>query len=245
MLNRVIVTLLLLSICNISWAGSPDCSAPGETLVSWPDANNPVWEMCYLRPSDSSAAQGSSLEIREAYYNGHLVLERAHIPLLFANYATLTCYRDWKNTDSAFLQADQALMPTRPAITTCDASTHEVQPVGVCPFQNVSGGDGTVGDSADCVTGVQVEKYADRLLLSTNHSAAWYKYSARYTFFADGRIKPRFGFGNSDGTNSGITHWHHAYWRLNFDINGSDNDQVFIFDGTNETLMTSEFSDLK
>ncbi|MCF6299804.1 MAG: hypothetical protein L3J52_01565 [Proteobacteria bacterium] len=243
MLKKITILLLLLTV-NLSWAGSPDCSGPGENLVSWPDADNPVWEMCYLRPSDSSAAQGSSLEIRDAYYNGHLVLERAHIPLLFANYATSTCYRDWKNTNSNFLQADQIIMPTQAAITTCDISTSEITPVGSCPFQDVNGG-GTVGNSGDCILGVQVEKYADRLLLTTNHSAAWYKYSSRYTFFADGRIKPRFGFGNSDGTNSGITHWHHAYWRLNFDINGPDNDQVYIFDGSVETLMNNEFSDLR
>lgn len=222
-------------------AGSPDCVGPGENKVSWP-TNNPVWELCYLAPSDSSAAQGSSLEIRDAYYNGHLVLEKSHVPMLFANYNSSTCYRDWKNTNSDFLQADRVENPTRAAITTCDASVSETQAVFNCPFHDVSpGGSGTVGIAADCIQGVQVEKYADRMVLTTNHSAAWYKYSSRYTFYLDGSFQPRFGFGNSDGTNHSITHWHHAYWRINFDIDGPENDEVFI----DNTVQNTEFSDLR
>ncbi|HHL31107.1 MAG TPA: hypothetical protein ENJ41_00885 [Oceanospirillales bacterium] len=233
-----ILSVLLIFSLRV-FAGSPACTGPGEVKVSWPTVN-PVWELCYLTPANSSAAQGSSLEIRDAYYNGHLVLERSHVPMLFANYASTTCYRDWKNTNSNFLRADKVENPLRAAITTCDASTSQTQAVFNCPFQNVNG-PGTVGNSADCFQGVQVEKYPDRLLLTTNHSAAWYKYSSRYTFYLDGRIQPRFGFGNSDGTNFGITHWHHAYWRINFDIDGADNDEVF----SNQNLMTTEFSGLR
>jgi hypothetical protein len=232
------LVLVLLSSMQLQ-AGTPACSGPGEVKVSWPTIN-PVWELCYLTPANSSAAQGSSIEIRDAYYNGHLVLERSHVPMLFANYLSGTCYRDWKNTNSSFLKADRVENPHRAAITTCDASTSPTQTVNSCPFQNVNG-SGSVGNAADCFSGVQVEKYPDRLLLTTNHSAAWYKYSSRYTFYLDGRIQPRFGFGNSDGTNFGITHWHHAYWRVNFDIDGADNDQVFF----NEAVMDTEFSSIR
>ncbi len=229
---------LLLMIGSAQAGTSPACDGPGETKVSWPQGS-PIWEFCYLGPSQSSAARGSSLEIRDAYLDGNLVLERAHLPMLFANYTSGTCYRDWKDTESNFLQSDLTLPTPRPAITTCDASVSETLPVGNCPFQDVSvGGSGNVGSGADCFSGVDVEIYDDRVLLTTNHSAAWYKYTARFTFHADGRIEPRFGFGNSDGTFSGTTHWHHGYWRLNFDIDGSDNDQIFQGD----TLMTNEFS---
>lgn len=240
MKNTVFMTLMLYSI--LSFAGTPACTGPGEVKVSWP-TNDPIWELCYLTPSNSSAADGSSLEIRDAYFNGFYAIERAHIPMLFANYTTSTCYRDWKNTNSEFLKADKVESPTRPAITTCDVSTSPDQVVFNCPFKDLSTADpnDNVGNAADCMTGVQVEKYADRMVLTTNHSAAWYKYSSRYTFYLDGRVVPRFGFGNSNGTNSAITHWHHAYWRINFDIDGPDNDEVF----TNNDLMTTEFFDFR
>ena len=234
----VLMTASLQSI-----AGGPACTGFGETKVSWP-TNDPIFELCYLGPNTSSSVDGSSLEIRDVYLNGHYAIERSHIPMLFADYDDgHTCYRDWKDTLSNFLKADQVENPTRAAITTCDVSISPTQQVESCPFFDLS--TATVGDkvgsAADCFAGVQVEKYADRMVLTTNHSAEWYKYSSRYTFYLDGRIEPRFGFGNSNGTNSHITHWHHAYWRVNFDIDGPDDDQVF----TDANLMNAEFFDLR
>lgn len=217
--------------------GTPTCGSGNGTKVSWPTVD-PLWEMCVLGPSESSAADGSSLEIRDVYLNGYYAIERAHIPMLFANYQQGTCYRDWKDTDSEFLRPNGVENPSRAAITTCDISTSETQVVGNCPYDNLNGG-GSVGSGSDCVVGVTVEKYDDRMVLTTNHSAAWYKYSSRFTFYDDGRLVPRFGFGNSTGTNSDITHWHHAYWRINFDIDGPSNDEIY----SDNTKMTTEFSD--
>ncbi|MDJ1140434.1 Ig-like domain-containing protein [Marinicella marina] len=244
-IHNAVVAFFMLSYTFFVQAGSPNCDGFGENYVGWPTLE-PVWEMCYLSPENSSASRGSSLEVRNVHLNGFLVLERAHIPMLFANYSSGTCYRDWKDTSSNFLRADAIENPTRPAITTCDISVDEDLPVGNCPFQDVSpGGSGTVGNANDCTSQVQVEKYDDRMVITTNHSADWYKYSARYVFHEDGRIEPRFGFGNSDGTFSGTTHWHHAYWRFNFDIEGGDNDLVYIVDQNGENLQTTEFTDLR
>jgi hypothetical protein len=240
-MKKLITVILMLSTIQ-SFAGSPACTGPGEIKVSWPTAN-PIWELCYLGPENSSAADGSSLEIRDAYYNGFYALERAHIPMLFANYTTSTCYRDWKDTPSNFLEADRIENPSRAAITTCDISTKEDQVVGNCPFRDLSTADPSdfVGKSEDCGSAVQVEKYSDRMVITSNHSAAWYKYSSRYTFYIDGRIVPRFGFGNSNGTNASITHWHHAYYRINFDIDGADNDIVY----SNDSIRNTEFTSLR
>ncbi len=215
-----------------------------ETYVGWPTVD-PVWEMCYLSPGQSSASRGSSLEVRNVYFNELLVLERAHVPILFAQYTSGLCYRDWKDDNAEFLRADVVENPTRPAITTCDVSTSATDSngVGFCPFDLPQGGQ--AGNPVDCITGVQVEKYSDRMVLTTNHAASWYKYSVRYIFHADGRIQPRFGFGNRNGTQNSTTHWHHAYWRLNFDIDGINDDQVFIADSSGETLQTTEFADFR
>ncbi len=236
---KLVVFSFLFLVSTALLAESPSCSGPSETKVSWP-VDDPIWEFCYLAPSQSSAADGSSLEIRDAYRNGILVFERAHIPMLFAQYETGLCYRDWKDFNVAFLKSDLTLPKPRPAITTCDASVSDTQPVFNCPFTDVVKG-GSVGSAADCMTGVDIEMYGDRVVLTTNHSAAWYKYSSRFTFFADGRIQPRFGFSNSDGTNFNINHFHHAYWRINFDINGASNDTVL----ENSTLMVNEFSSFR
>lgn len=240
---KILTTILLLCLASVSWAASPVCDQPGENYVGWPTVD-PLWEMCYLKVSDSSAAQGSSLEIRKVHFNGFLAMERIHMPMLFASYETNTCYRDWKDAESGFLKANQVENPTQSAITTCDASSEPNEVVGDCPF-NDPNGSGQIGSGADCVTGVQIEKYDNRMVLTTNHSAAWYKYTSRYIFHADGRIQPRFGFGNSTGNSNSINHWHTGYWRMNFDIDGADDDEVFIGDGTSDVLQAKEFSDLR
>lgn len=234
--NNFSVFAMLMLASTLVKADSSICDVVGGTYVAWPTAE-PIWEMCYLSPADSSAAQGSSLEIRNVHLNGHLVLEKSHVPMLFANYDGNTCYRDWKNTNSSFIAASGVENPTTPARTTCDVSTNPTDSNGVgnCPF----------GLSGSCMSGVQVEKYEDRLVLTTNHSAAWYKYASRYVFFADGRFQPRFGFGNSDGTNFNTNHYHLAYWRLNFDIDGSDNDEVYIMDDLGQQAQTTEFFDFR
>ena len=238
---KLVTAVLMLGLASVTWADSPVCNQPGENYVGWPTVD-PVWEMCYLKVSDSSAAQGSSLEIRKVHFNGYLAMERIHMPMLFASYETSTCYRDWKDAESDFLKANQVENPTQSAITTCDASTEPNEVVGDCPF-NDPNGSGQIGNGADCVTGVQIEKYDDRMVLTTNHSAAWYKYTSRYIFHADGRIQPRFGFGNSTGNSNSINHWHTGYWRINFDIDGADDDEVFIGDAMGDVLQTEEFSD--
>lgn len=244
MRTRFILAGLVLAF-NIQAGGLVTCNDPGEQYVAWP-TSDPVWEMCFLNVDASSATQGSSLEVRKVHYKGILAMERMHMPMLFAQYSSGLCYRDWKDTPSQFLQASGIEDPVRPAITTCDASVSMTQSVGNCPFQDVSpGGSGQVGNGADCTTGVQVEKYSDHMVLTTNHSASWYKYTARYIFHADGRIQPRFGFGNSTGTQSNNTHWHHGYWRINFDIDGPGNDEMFISTDLGETRQDQEFSDVR
>jgi hypothetical protein len=122
-----LLALLLLGGWTMpAFADSPTCSG-SEHLLSWP-SGNPIWEMCWLPPSDSVGTDGSSLELRDVHYKGHLVMRRAHEPMLFAEYRSSTCYRDWKDDDASFL-SDRAVqnhlgIPIDPpdAITSCDRS---------------------------------------------------------------------------------------------------------------------------
>jgi len=213
--------------------------------MSWP-ATDPIWEMCWLAPDQSAGPRGSGLELRKVYFKGHLVFRRAHAPMLFAEYmggAGGDCYRDWKD-DSSPVLADEAVqshlgIPVDPpaAITSCDRSTDPTDSYGICPFEL----PGYPTDTATCDSAVAIEDNGDHVVLTTQYRADWYMYASRWTFWNDGRIEPSFGFGNRNGTYNSITHWHHNYWRMEFDIDGAGNSVV----STNGVDKPTEFWDLR
>jgi hypothetical protein len=192
-------------------AAGPTCVPPTEHLMSWPDVN-PVWQFCWVRPAQSSGSNGSGIEIRNVYYNGHLVMKRGGVPMLNVEYTQTSCgcdcYRDWETSQSFFI-ADNIITqgvyaePTSPPVTVCDVGGG----VDVC-----SSGD------ANCFNGVAAEKLADRLILTTQMDAGWYRYMMKWRFFLDGRIEPVFGFGAVSAGCVSCSHKHHAYWRFDFDI---------------------------
>ncbi|HEX7768883.1 MAG TPA: hypothetical protein VF422_02525 [Dokdonella sp.] len=238
-LLSIAVLLLGAGGAGTALADSPDCASNG-TLLSWP-ATDPIWEMCWLPPSQSVGPDGSGLELRQVHFKGHRVMNRAHAPLLFAEYNGSTCYRDWKDDDARHL-ADAATqnhlgIALNPpvAITSCDRSTEPLTSYGNCPFQ-LGGFPGSA-----CFYGVSIEDGGDHVTLTTQHAAAWYQYTARWTFHADGRMEPEFGFGNNDGTGNETTHWHHNYWRMEFAIDNSVENVISIGD----VDQTTEFSDLR
>jgi hypothetical protein len=233
----VLATLGLLA-SPLALADSPTCVAP-EQLVSWP-AGNPVWEFCYTAYGQSSGPRGSGLDLRNIHYNGRLVLKQAHAPMLFAEYTTNTCYRDWKDVSTPIL-AEPAVRnqvgtsSVFNATTSCDRSNDPVASYGVCPYALPGRVPG------DCFTGVALENKGDHLLVTAQYVADWYMYSSRFAFYQDGSFEPEFGFGNRNGTNNSITHWHHNYWRLDFDIEGGTNDLI-AQDGV---VQSSEFATLR
>ncbi len=70
------------------------------------------------------------------------------------------------------------------------------------------------------IAGVAVESF---------HTIGSYKLTVRWTFLADGRVLPRLF---SAGLQCEIDHRHHAYWRLDFDIEGAASDTVFEYNTT-------------
>lgn len=206
------VLLLAGMLCAAAPAAAqPACNLAGEHLMSWPDVN-PVWQFCWVRPSQSTGSNGSGIEIRNAYYNGHLVMKRGHVPMLNVEYIQTSCgcdcYRDWEYEQSYF-SADNIITqglyaePTLPPVTVCDVGGG----VDVC----------TQGQP-NCFNGVAAEKLADRLILTTQLNAGWYRYMMKWRFYLDGRIEPVFAFGAVSAGCVSCTHKHHAYWRFDFDI---------------------------
>ncbi len=218
-------------------AATPTCDPPSN-LLQWP-ADDPVWELCWVRPAASSGTRGSGLELRDVHYNGHLVLKRAHAPMLNVEYEPggCGCFRDWSHSEYRY-RTDNELAggyfePPFPAETVCDRSTTGT-PVGDCPW----------GGPGPCHEGVSAERLADRLVMTTQFNAGWYRYTMRWIFHLDGRIEPRFGFGTYSQTCSSATHRHHNYWRLDFDIDGAEGDSVSENGGTPFDAEDLRFSNL-
>ena len=225
----VLLVGLLLS-AQVSAAGA-DCATWGGTLLKWPAAS-PTWEMCWVPPSQSVASDGSGLELRDVHYKGILVAKRLHAPILFAEYRNSgTCYRDWKDADARFVASPPVRnmlgVPTSfIATTSCDVSMDATASYGSCPFAGAPGFNFTAADCIGSPGGVAIEDMGDHVVLTTQYSAAWYQYTGRYVFWENGDIQPEFGFGNRDGTNNSLTHWHHNYWRFDFDIDGAGNNEI-------------------
>ena len=244
----LLLPLLLIGglVANSVSAAGANCAAVGGTLLKWP-ADKPIWEMCWLKPSNSVGVDGSGLELRDIHYKGILVAKRMHAPILFAEYRNSgTCYRDWKDADARFVASpsvrNQLGIPVGfDATTSCDLSQAATASYGNCPF---TAAPGSSFISADCIAapgGVAIEDKSDHVVLTTQYSASWYQYTSRYVFWANGDIQPEFGYGNNNGTTNNLTHWHHNYWRWDFDIDGTGNNII----KANDVAQTSEFTGLR
>jgi len=220
----ILPALAVLALAPAAEA-TPTCTAPAR-LMQWP-SSSPVWEFCFLTPTQSTPANGSGIELRDVYYNGHLLLKRAHAPILNVKYVTGTptscggsslCYRDWSDQEVRF-----EVVGSGGPVTSGPGGYAEaiVPPRTVC---DVGGSAGDLGS----FNGVAAEKLSDQLILTSQFQAGWYRYMMKWRFFLDGRITPEFGFAAIGAFCVGYSHTHHVYWRLDFDIDGAANDHVGI-----------------
>jgi hypothetical protein len=204
------VTLVLLASFLYAQTAGAQCQPPYR--IEWPAAN-PVWTMCWLPPDQSSGPSGSGLELRYARYKGKLMFWRASMPVLNVLYDAGSgwcgpTYRDWLNELQAF-DADNVLQPgyaepTHPPTTVCDHP----------------------GSDSGTFAGVAVEKLADRLVLTTQTRAGWYRYIQKLVFRPDGSVEPQLGFTAVTHPCTSEGHTHHGYWRFDLDIDGAANDRV-------------------
>lgn len=221
-LKAAVFAVLVLSARD---ASAQTCD-PDHT-IRWPDAA-PVWELCWTSPVDSTGIDGSGLEITNVRYNGRLVLARGHIPIVNVKYDPGGCggldlsYRDW-NKELVRFEANNVIRPgyaepTVPPRTVCD----------------------TPGSDVGTFTGVAAEKLADRLVLTTQVQAGWYRYIYTWTFLPDGSIKPGVRFTAVDNICTPLAHYHNIYWRFDFDIGDAETDAVDEFNSGGWTPLRTE-----
>lgn len=195
--------------------------------ISWPTAN-PVWDLCWTSPENSSGIDGSGLEVSDVHYKGRLVLSAGHMPVMNVKYDPGGCggpdlsYRDWANQPVRF-DANNVIRPgyaepTLPPRTVCEMP----------------------GADVGAFTGVAAEKRADRLILTTQLQAGWYRYIVSWTFFLDGTFQPGIRFTAIANVCTPLPHYHDVYWRLDFDVDGSQNDAIEELNGGVWTTLTSE-----
>ena len=217
--------------------GPPPPTVPNGH-IAWP-AEAPVWEFDLYRAGNRTTLNGSGLELRDVRFRGRKVLERAGVPVLNVEYdpgVGCSCFRDWQHDEAPqeigddAVQAVSCYAEAQPGdvVTACEANASDD------PDDPDAGGD--VGE----FYGVSVEDYGTELVLTAHAQAGWYRYRMRWHFYTDGRIWPEFSFAATEAICTQGNHRHHAYWRFDFDIDGTPRNDVLtetIGDAT-ETLRT-------
>ena len=210
---------------NCAVNGTFDDGAPAPTEanghVAWP-ADDPVWEFDFYRPANRTSLNGGGLEIRNVTFRGRRVLDRASVPVLNVEYdrGGCGCFRDWQTIETPI-----DLGPGATRVLPCLAQSAPGAVRTACEANadarnRAPGGD--VGDFA----GVAVEDYGDELVLTGHSGAGWYRYRMKWHFYADGRIWPEFSFAATAAVCTQTAHRHHAYWRFDFDLDGTPRDDV-------------------
>jgi len=203
--------------CGVASAGQSSTAqnTAGQYQLTVSDGQNALWEMLIIRPSASSGTSKSGIEVRNVKYRGKSVLKRGHVPVLNVQYTPQTCgpYRDWQWQEDAFATPSNSTDPV-PGI--------RLVPTGGVPTTvletGVDAGNfrGVAVYQQDVGNGVEV-------VLITELQAGWYRYIHEWRFGSDGTIRPRYGFGATINSCVCDVHQHHAYWRFDFDIVGTNN----------------------
>lgn len=193
-----------------------------------------LWELEVVRPSASSGNQGSGIELLNVQYRGKLLLKRAHVPILNVNYLEQkpNCgpyYRDWQYDETYFdcPGDDESGIPD---FRRCKS------PSKTLVDQPVDGGN---------FTGVAFDITDTEVVIRSQLTAGWYRYTSEWHLRADGTILPRWGFAGvrRDPANCVcVQHHHHVYWRLDFDIETATSNVLRECDGSNCTIVLMEKS---
>ncbi len=201
--------------CGVANAGqqTTDQGTPGRAKVTVTRGGETLWTLVAVRPGASSGTNGSGVELRRVAYRGKSVLRRAHVPILNVRYKNDACgpYRDWQYQEGMFEAAGSDVAP---GFRLCPSKAKTIL---------------ESGKDQGNFRGVAVYVDGEEVVLVSELEAGWYRYISRWRLHADGTISPRFGFGAVKNSCVCRQHYHHAYWRFDFDVAGRKHNEVREF----------------
>jgi len=77
--------------------------------------------------------------------------------------------------------------------------------------------------------GVALYVQGEEVVLVSEMQAGWYRYISEWRLHANGTIRPRFGFSGVTSSCICNQHYHHVYWRFDFDIHTPQNNVMSEF----------------
>lgn len=236
--------------CGIPSAGQSTTSngTAGQYQLTVSRGGIPLWEMLVVRPSASSGntSERSGIEVRDVKYREKSVLKRGNAPVLNVQYAANACgpYRDWQYQEGMFNApavgafSDPApgiriLAPGQIATTALETGNDFGNFRGVAVYMQIPTDDSS--------------EFGEEVVLVSEMNAGWYRYIMEWRFGLDGTIRPRYGFGATNSSCVCATHYHHVYWRFDFDIVTPTNNIYQVETGAQETVfpITNEVTRLR
>jgi hypothetical protein len=196
----------------------------GQALVTISRGDTEVWRFIVLRPSASSGTRASGVELRDVFYLGKKVLSRANAPILNVQYERNLCgpFRDWSYSEDSF---DAVGTDLAPGVRLCTQ-----------PPQTILDDGTDLGN----FKGVAVWDSREDVQLVSEMNAGWYRYLSEWNLQDDGVIRARYGFAATANSCVCHIHFHHVYWRLDFDIVGTDNQVSEDRNGSTRKLTAEE-----
>ncbi|MFZ1220989.1 MAG: hypothetical protein WAO00_16970 [Chthoniobacterales bacterium] len=207
------VYLLCEIVLLVSCAAAQGQTCPYVFSTDWP-SSDAIWTLGWATPDQSVGVDGSGLQLTSVRYKGKQVLQMAHLPVLNVLYELGGCgdtylsHRDWQTGLRTF-EATNIVSPCHAEATAA--------PQTVCDHPGVDAGS---------FAGVAVERKADQLILTTEMQAGWYRYIQKWFLYPDGTIQARFYFTAISDYCVSKPHYHQAYWRFDFNVEGAGNDVI-------------------
>lgn len=204
--------------------GSTGYGLAGRSRISIKQGDTEIWNFTVIRPSSSSGAWGSAIDLRNIFFKGKKVASQMHAPILNVKYDDNVCgpYRDWSYSEGKF-QAQGTLLV--PGILKTSS-----------PPQTIFDTNSDVGN----FNGVAVYNNGNEVLLVSQLHAAWYRYVSIFRFYLDGTIQPQWGFSAVQNSCTCKPHHHHIYWRFDFDIGTGLKNRLQVYDGSNWNDISKE-----
>ena len=202
-------------ICGQPYAGQATAAkgTAGQVWITVSQGGTVLWKFLAVRPAASSGTNGSGIELRYVDYKGKRLLYRAHVPVLNVQYEDNACgpYLDWQ-WQEGMIEANGA--DVGPGFRLCSTPAQTILDTGV---------------DAGNFLGAAIYVDGQEVVLVSELQAGWYRYVSEWRLHANGTIRPRFGFGATSSSCVCSKHYHHAYWRLDFDLRTPGNNIVREF----------------